>query len=300
VVIVTRANPSGSSTPRCPGAIPVCAGIGLRHVHHQAVLDTPPAVGWLEVHSENYLGGGAPLHYLEAARRDYPLSLHGVGLSLGSDGALDRDHLRRIKALIRRIEPGLVSEHISWSVSGGVHFNDLLPLPYTEEALAVLCDHIAETQDFLGRQILVENPSTYLQFTHSTIPEWEFVAATAERTGCGLLLDVNNIHVSATNHGWDAHRYLATIPPDAVQEIHLAGHAVKDLGDVTLRIDDHGSAVSAEVWTLYAAALRRIGPTPTLIEWDTDIPELAVLVAEAAKADALLSAAAEGHDVAAA
>ena len=283
-----------------PGPIPARAGIGLRHQHYRDVIDSLPTVGWLEVHSENYFGGGRPLAFLEAARAHYPLSLHGVGLSLGTDGPLDRTHLARIKALIARLQPALVSEHVSWSIAGGVYLNDLLPLPYTEEALQVICGHVRETQDFVGRQILVENPSSYLQFVHSTIPEWEFVAEISRRTGCGLLFDVNNVYVSACNHGFDAQAYVEAMPRAAVQEIHLAGHAVRAIGDATLRIDDHGSAVCEAVWQLYAAALRRLGPVPTLIEWDSNVPELPVLVAEAITAERFLAQAAETRDAAAA
>lgn len=272
----------------------------MRHVHYRALVESKPDVGWIEVHSENYFGGGRPLAFLEAARDLYPLSLHGVGLSLGTDGPLDRSHLSRIKALIARVQPALVSEHVSWSVTGGVYLNDLLPLPYTEEALAVICGHVQETQEFLGRQILVENPSSYMQFAHSTIPEWEFVAEICRRTGCGLLLDVNNVYVSACNHGFDAVAYVDAMPSAAVQEIHLAGHALRDLGDRTLRIDDHGSAVCAEVWELYAHALRRLGPVPTLIEWDSNIPDLPVLAAEAVAADRFLARAGTARDAAAA
>jgi uncharacterized protein len=282
------------------GPIPARAGIGLRHQHYRAVVEGKPDVGWLEVHSENYFGGGRPLAFLEAARADYPVSLHGVGLSLGTDGPLDRTHLGRIRALIDRIEPGLVSEHVSWSVTGGVYLNDLLPLPYTEESLAVISAHVRETQDYLGRQILVENPSTYLQFTHSTIPEWEYIAGIVERSGCGLLLDVNNIYVSAGNHGFDARRYLDAVPAATVREIHLAGHSLRDLGKVSLRIDDHGSAVCDGVWQLYAEAVARLGPVPTLIEWDSNLPELPVLVAEAEKADRILGAAREARGAVAA
>jgi uncharacterized protein (UPF0276 family) len=280
--------------------IPARAGIGLRHQHYRALVESRPPVGWLEVHSENYFGGGRPVAFLEAARAHYPLSLHGVGLSLGTDGALDRAHLARIKDLIARLQPDLVSEHVSWSISGGVYLNDLLPLPYTEEALGVICGHVQETQDFLGRRILVENPSTYLQFAHSTMPESEFVAEISRRTGCGLLLDVNNVYVSACNHDFDAYEYIEAMLGEAVQEIHLAGHAVREIGDATLRIDDHGSAVCDAVWQLYAAALRRLGPVPTLIEWDSNVPELPVLVAEAATADRFLAQAAEARDAAAA
>lgn len=269
--------------------IPAKAGIGLRFPHHQAVADTRPPVAWLEVHTENYMGGGTPLRYLETIRRDYPLSLHGVGLSLGSAEELDAAHLERVRRTVERLEPGLVSEHLSWSVVGGTYLADLLPLPMTEEALAVVCRHVEQLQACLKRRILVENPSTYLQFRHSTIPEWEFLARVAERTGCGILCDVNNIFVSACNHGWDASAYLAALPPSAIGEIHLAGHAVRKLEHGrTLRIDDHGSRVASEVWALYAEALARFGPLPTLIEWDTDVPPLEVLIDEAARAAAVL------------
>jgi uncharacterized protein (UPF0276 family) len=271
------------------GPIPAKTGIGLRFPHHQAVADTRPEIAWLEAHTENYMGGGTSLRYLEAIRRDYPISLHGVGLSLGSAGGLDAGHLERVRRTIERLEPGLVSEHLSWSVVGGTYLADLLPLPMTEEALDVVCRHVEQVQAFLKRRILVENPSTYLQFQHSTIPEWEFLAKVAERTGCGILCDVNNIYVSACNHGWDASAYIAALPPAAVGEIHLAGHAVKKLdGGHALRIDDHGSRVAPEVWALYAEALARFGPVPTLIEWDTDVPPLEVLLEEAARAAAVL------------
>ena len=269
--------------------IPAKAGIGLRFPHHQAVADTRPAVAWLEVHTENYMGGGTPLRYLEAIRRDYPLSLHGVGLSLGSAEGLDAAHLECLRRTVERLEPGLVSEHLSWSVVGGTYLADLLPLPMTEEALAVVCRHVEQVQACLKRRILVENPSTYLQFRHSTIPEWELLARVAERTGCGILCDVNNIFVSSWNHGWDASAYLAALPPAAVGEIHLAGHAARQLENGrTLRIDDHGSRVAPEVWALYAAALARFGAVPTLVEWDTAVPPLEVLIDEAARAAALL------------
>ena len=269
-------------------------GIGLRQPHYRAALDTPPPVGWLEVHSENYLGGGAPLRVLETFRRDYPLSLHGVGLSLGTAGPLDRRHLARVADLVARIEPALVSEHLSWSIAGGVYFNDLLPLPYTEEALAVVAGHVAEMQDALRRPILVENPSTYLEYSHSTIGEVEFLAELVRRTGCGLLLDVNNVYVSAGNHGFDAASYLAAVPAAAVGEIHLAGHSTRDIDGTLLRIDDHGSAVAEPVWALYAAVLARLGAVPTLIEWDSVIPPLPILVGEAAKAAGLLAKARRG------
>ena len=275
-------------------SVPAKAGIGLRFQHHQAIVDTRPDIAWLEVHIENYMGGGTPLRYLEDIRRNYPISFHGVGLSLGSAEGIDHAHLERIRGVIDRIEPSLVSEHASWSVVRGTYLADLLPLPMTEEALALVCRHIEQTQAHLRRRILIENPSSYLRFRHSTIPEWEFLAALADRTGCGVLCDVNNIYVSACNHGWDASTYIATLPPGAIGEIHLAGHTVRKLeGGVTLRVDDHGSRVVPEVWSLYTEALARFGPIPTLIEWDTNIPSLEILLDEASRAAALLDRAKE-------
>ena len=271
--------------------IPAKAGIGLRFPHHQAVLDTRPDVAWMEVHTENYMGGGTPLRYLDAIRRDTPISLHGVGLSLGSAEGIDPAHLERIRKVAERIEPGLMSEHIAWNVVGGTYLADLLPLPMTEEALEVVCRHVDQTQSYLRRRILVENPSTYIAFGNSIIPEWEFMAAVAARTGCGILCDVNNICVSAHNHGWDASAYIAALPPDAVGEIHLAGHSIKTLADgSTLRIDDHGSRVSEEVWALYGEAIARFGAVPTLIEWDNDVPPLDVLLHEADHAAGFIAA----------
>ena len=279
--------PAQAQERRIP--IPAKAGIGLRFPHHEAVADTRPEVVWLEAHTENYMGGGTPLRYLEAIRRDYPLSLHGVGLSLGSAEGLDAAHLECVRRAVERLEPGLVSEHLSWSVVDGAYLADLYPLPMTEEALDAVCSHVDQAQAHLKRRLLIENPSTYLRFRHSTVPEWEFLALVAGRTGCGILCDVNNIYVSACNHGWDASAYLAALPPSAIGEIHLAGHAVRMLdGGRTLRIDDHGSRVAPEVWALYAQALARFGPVPTLIEWDTDVPPLEVLLEEAAHAAALL------------
>jgi uncharacterized protein (UPF0276 family) len=265
--------------------IPAKAGIGLRFQHHQAVLDVRPDATWMEVHTENYMGGGTSLRYLDAIRCNLPISLHGVGLSLGSAEDLDPDHLARIKAVAERIEPGLMSEHIAWSVIDGNYLADLLPLPMTEEAFDVVARHVDQMQSFLNRRILVENPSTYITFRHSTIPEWEFMAAVAARTGCGILCDVNNIYVSSQNHGWNASTYLAGLPPAAIGEIHLAGHAVRQLADGrTLRIDDHGSSVIPAVWALYEEALGRFGPVPTLIEWDNNIPPLETLLGEARRA----------------
>lgn len=265
--------------------VPARAGIGLRAQHHTDALETLPSIGWLEVHSENYFVAGGQAHYfLEQFRARYPLSLHGVGLSLGSTDALDYAHLGKLKALIARYQPGLVSEHLCWGSVGGRYLNDLLPLPYTEEALCHMSERICRTQDFLGRQILVENVSNYLQFAQSTIPEWEFVAAVAQATGCGILLDVNNIYVNAVNYSFDHRIYLQAIPVEAVQEIHLAGF--ESNGECL--IDTHGKPVCDAVWMLYREALARFGNVPTLIEWDTDIPELPVLLEEARKADAIL------------
>lgn len=270
------------------GSVPVAAGIGLRFQHHRDVLDTRPDVAWLEVHTENYLSA-ASIGTLEAVRQHYPVALHGVGLSLGSAEGLDAAHLARVGDLVRRVEPGLVSEHLSWSAVGGTHLADLLPLPMTEEALDVVCRHVEQTQDALQRRILVENPSTYLRYRHSTIAEWDFLAAVAQRTGCGILCDVNNVYVSAFNHGWDAAAYLQALPAQAVGEIHLAGHTLKELeGGGAVRIDDHGARVAPDVWALYALALARFGAVPTLIEWDTDVPPLDVLLDEAAHAAVLL------------
>ncbi len=269
--------------------LPSRAGIGLRAQHVGELLATRPAVPWLEVHPENYMSGGAALASLEAVRREYPVSLHGVGLSLGTAGEIDARHLIRVKSLVDHIEPCLVSEHLSWSTAGGVYLNHLLPLPYTEETLAVVAGHIHEVQDALGRRILIENPSSYLRFRHSSMAEPHFLAELARRTGCGLLCDVNNIYVSARNLGLDAASYLDALPAHGIGEIHLAGHAENDADGRVILIDDHGSPVAAPVWNLYERALERFGPVPTLIEWDTDIPELAVLLAEAGIADRMLN-----------
>ncbi len=271
------------------GPIPARAGIGLRGPHYQALLDDRPDIGWLEAHSENFFGaGGAPRHYLERARALYPLSLHGVGLSLGSTDPLDQDHLKNLKRLIEDFEPALVSEHLSWSSFDSVHFNDLLPLPYTEEALRHFAVRVMQTQETLGRQILIENPSSYLSYTHSTIPEAEFLVAVAHASDCGILLDVNNIHVSARNHGLDEEDYIHAVPPDRIQEIHLAGFSVNSYPEGEIAIDDHGSAISDRVWELLDMALDHCGPVPTLVEWDSNIPSLSVLVGEAQKAQARL------------
>jgi uncharacterized protein (UPF0276 family) len=252
------------------------------------VLAEAPPVGWFEAHSENYFAaGGGRIDHLERIRARYPLSLHGVGLSLGSVDPLDMTHLSALRSAVRRFEPGLVSEHLSWSSAGGIFANDLLPLPYTDEALRHIAGRIAAVQDFLGRQILIENVSSYLEYADSRMPEWEFLAAVAAESGCGVLLDLNNIHVAARNHGFDPLRYLNAIPRRLVQELHLAGHDAAPFAGGELLIDTHSCAVCPAVWDLYRAALARFGAVPTLIEWDSEIPALEVLVAEAAKADAV-------------
>lgn len=263
------------------------AGIGLRPPHYQAILAQQPAVSFLEVHSENFFGdGGQPLKYLARFREDYPISTHGVGLSLGSTDPLDGDHLKKLKRLVDRIDPVLVSEHLCWVGVNGRFLNDLLPLPYTAESLEHVVRRVGEVQDFIKRPILIENISSYLEFVESTIPEWEFVRDVASRAGCQILLDVNNIHVNAVNHDFDAFTYLDTIAPGSVGEIHLAGF--QDTGEVL--IDTHGSTVCDEVWRLYKYAVQRFGNVPTLIEWDTDIPELSILLGEAEKANRILEA----------
>ncbi len=280
------ASPPGGNA----GPLLAVAGIGLRHPHHRALLESERCTGWLEAHAENYMSGGWSAHVLDRLRRTYPISLHGVGLSLGGSGRLDDDHLGRLKQLVQRIEPALVSEHVAWTGQGGLYLNDLLPLPWTEEALATLVAHIDQAQTELGRSILIENPSSYLAFHHAEMSEPEFLVEACRRAGCRLLLDVNNVYVSARNLGFDAAAYLGGIPGELVGEIHLAGHSRQEVEGIELRIDDHGSPVIAEVWALYRATLARIGPRPTLIEWDSEIPPLNVLLEESAKADRLLIA----------
>jgi uncharacterized protein (UPF0276 family) len=278
-----------ASNDRVPGLIAALSGIGLRFPHHKAVIEQRPRVSWFEIHTENYMGGGAPLRHLETIRRDYPVSLHGVGLSLGCADGLDAAHLDRIVRLADRMDPGLVSEHLSWSISDGHYLGDLLPLPLTEEAIDIVCCNIDRFQNALRRQILVENPSSYLRYHHSTIPENEFLVTVARRTGCGILCDVNNIFVSASNLGWNAQSYLSALPPAMVKELHLGGHAVKPLAEgAVLRIDDHGSHVNPAVWDLFRATVQHFGPLPTLIEWDTNIPPLETLIEQADLASAIL------------
>jgi uncharacterized protein len=274
-----------ASSGRGLGSIPAGVGIGLRSPHVPEVLATRPALPWLEVHPENYLGGGPAVRALEAVRRDYPLSFHAVGLSVGSADGVDRRHLDRIKALVDRFEPALVSEHLAWSQAGGAYFDHLLPLPYTKESLRAVCRSVDTVQTTLGRRVLLENPSAYLRFAVSTIPEPEFLTEVVWQTGCGLLCDVNNVHVSAHNLGLDPVAYLDALPAAAVSEIHLAGHSANDADGQTLLIDDHSSPVAPPVWALYEHALRRFGPVPTLVEWDTEIPAFEILLLEARRAD---------------
>jgi uncharacterized protein (UPF0276 family) len=264
-------------------------GVGLRAPHLAEVRRTHPAVPWFEVHAENYMGGGPAVRALAQIRQDYPMALHGVGLSLGSADGLNAQHLTRLKRLVDWLEPALVSEHLAWSIAGGVYLNHLLPLPYTEETLEIVCRHVEATQTVLGRRLLIENPSNYLRFAVSSIPEPEFLAEVVRRTDCGLLCDVNNIYVTSQNFGQNPVAYLEQLPPDAVKEIHLAGHTVNDADGQAILIDDHGSPVSEAVWKLFALAVVRFGPVPTLVEWDTNIPELAVLIGEASKAERILA-----------
>ncbi len=275
-----------------PVDIPARAGVGLKAQHYDTIVAERPDVGWFEVHAENYMGaGGAPHHYLEAIRRDYPLSLHGVGLSIGGEGPLDAAHLARLKALNERYQPGLVSEHLAWSSHGGVFFNDLLPLPYTAEAAARVGAHVERLQEVLGRQILLENPATYVTFESSEMSEIDFLLAVVQRSGCGLLLDVNNVLVSATNQGYAAEDYIDAFPLSAVGEIHLGGHARdRDDAGATLLIDAHDRAIDDLVWTLYARTIARGGPLPSLIEWDNAVPDWATLFAEARRADRVMTA----------
>lgn len=262
--------------------LPLTAGIGLRAPHVAQIVEQRPAVGFLEVHTENYFGGGARLKTLERLRETYPLSFHGVGLSLGRAYGLDRDHLRQVAALVKRFDPILVSEHLSWSAYSHVAVPDLLPVPLTCEALEVFVQHVEHFQEMTGRQVVIENPSNYVAFDGLDFDEPEFLSLLAQRTGCGLLLDLNNIFVSAHNLGRDPVAYLDGIrDAQSVRQYHLAGH----IRSGELLLDNHGTGVCPEVWSLYDRALQKFGPRPTLIEWDSDIPPLDVLLAEAARAD---------------
>ncbi|MEW6257462.1 MAG: DUF692 domain-containing protein [Pseudomonadota bacterium] len=280
-----------SATLRSP-RLPARAGLGLKAQHYDQILDQRPDIGFFEVHAENYMGAGGPPHrHLEAIAALYPLSLHGVGLSIGAARPLDRSHLKRLADLIARYRPHSFSEHLAWSTHDSGFLNDLLPLPYTSETLARVCAHVDETQQVLGYRLLLENPSTYVLFEDSTIEEIDFLAAIAARTGCGLLLDVNNVMVSCVNHALDPFTYINRFPMDLVGEIHLAGYdEAVDAAGARFLIDAHGTRVAGDVVALYAHALARSGPVATLIEWDNDVPAFDVLEAEARQADALIAA----------
>lgn len=272
--------------------IPARAGVGLKAEHYQDILEGKPDIGWFEVHPENYMGaGGPPHHYLTKVREQYPVSLHGVGLSIGSDAPLNKDHLDRLKALEQRYQPGLMSEHLAWSSHDENYYNDLLPVPYTEETLTRVVDHIDEFQAHIGRQILLENPSTYVQFEQTDMSEIDFLKEIVARSGCGLLLDVNNVYVSATNHAYDPVDYIEAFPIEHVGEIHLGGHSTdEDDAGFEILVDSHGAAVTDPVWKLYTRAIKRAGSVPTLIEWDNDIPEWKILFAEATRAEEIMAA----------
>lgn len=273
-------------------ALPKAGGVGLKPEHFRTILDTRPAIGFFEVHAENYMVAGGPFHhYLERIRADYPLSIHGVGLSIGGAQPLDELHLDRLAVLLDRYQPESFSEHLAWSSHNDIFFNDLLPAPYHTGTLALVCEHIDRVQERLGRRMLLENPSTYVEFDASTLPEEDFISEVVKRTGCGLLLDVNNVYVSCVNHGRSSSAYLRALPLAATGEIHLAGFAedVDAAGD-RLLIDSHGASVANDVWDLYAEALGYVGPMATLIERDNDIPTFAVLHAEARDAEALMAA----------
>jgi len=275
---------------KCGRPIPEITGIGLREPHMADFFAADLPASWVEVHSENYMVPGGPrLAHLERVRRDRPVSCHGVGLSLGSAEGVDLAHLDRLRSLLDWVEPGLVSDHLSWSVVDGNYLNDLLALAYTEESLDLTRRNVETVQEVIGRPLLIENPSSYLAFTASDIPEPEFLSELTRRTGCGILLDVNNVYVSSRNLGFDPYRYLDAIPPATVGQYHLAGHAEVEIGAERLLIDDHGSRVCEAVWRLFDYALARIGPRPTLIEWDTRLPELPVLLEEARLGDLALT-----------
>jgi uncharacterized protein len=270
--------------------LPQKAGLGFKPEHFHGLMAKAGAVEFLEVHAENYMGGGgAPHAMLTTLRTDHALSIHGVGLSIGGADGLNPDHLARLRSLMDRYQPESFSEHLAWSSHGAEWLNDLLPLPYTDETLATICAHIDQVQTYLGRRMLLENPATYVTFAASTWSETDFLTEIVRRTGCGLLLDVNNVFVSATNHRFDARAYLAAFPLSAVGEIHLAGHDTEDLPSGPLLIDSHGAPVADPVWALYAEVLGRTGPLPTLIEWDNDVPTLDVLLAEVGRATTLLN-----------
>ena len=270
--------------------VPGRGGVGLKAPHYKQILEERPDLGFFEVHAENYMGyGGPPLRYLEAICEHYPLSLHGVGLSIGAARDLDIEHLRRLRVLIDRYQPGHFSEHLAWSTHDTGFLNDLLPVPYTAETLRNVVSHIVQVQDALGVQMLLENPTTYLAFVESTYAETDFIAEVAKRTGCGLLLDVNNVFISATNQQWNAHAYIDAFPLKHVKEIHLAGFTPEqDEKGRPLLIDTHNRPVDQDVWSLYEYVTLRTGPVATLIEWDSDVPSLEELLTEARRAEAIM------------
>jgi uncharacterized protein (UPF0276 family) len=270
------------SSDKLKGKVIQGVGVGLRSSHYQEIFDTKPDIPWFELLSDNYMSdGGLPILRAEKIREDYPITLHGVGMSLASADPLNLDYLSKLKKLAQRLQPAYVSDHLAWVSIGGKHTHDLLPFPYTEATLKHVSDRINQVQDFLGREILVENPSSYLAFNATNMTEWDFIAGIAQSTSCNLLLDLNNIYVSAVNHHFDPYEYLQAIPIDRVKEIHLAGYEEMD----NYLFDTHGNEVHPPVWDLYAAALQRFGKVPTLIEWDTDIPDLMTLRNEAFKAE---------------
>lgn len=279
-----RFNPGNASTPLYE------AGIGLRAPHYKEIIDTKPDLGWIEVHPENYFGGGIHRHYLSQARELYPLSLHAVGLSLGSDTPVSEDHMHQMKELIDIYEPFQVSDHASWSASGNAHLNDLLPLPYTHETVQKLCDNIDRVQTYFKRSILLENPSSYIAYEMNDMSEAEFMNTIADRTGCGVLLDINNIFVQSQNHNFNPFEYMDTINADHVQEMHLAGHIEREFDGGSILVDTHNQPVCTDVWDLYKYAITKIGPIHTLIEWDADLPDLNVLLDEANKAQDIITA----------
>jgi uncharacterized protein len=285
---------TGASTHdfRVRATVPSRAGVGLKAEHWRTITQTRPDIGWFEIHAENYMGaGGQPHHFLSNIRKDYPISLHGVGLSVGSAGPLDAAHLGRLRALADRYQPGLFSEHLAWSTHDGAYLNDLLPVPYDDETLNRVVDHIDQIQDVMARPMLLENPSTYVRFDRSDMSELDFLRAIVARTGCGLLLDVNNVFVSATNHAYDPVAYIDAFPVEHLGEVHLGGHADSaDEAGAPLLIDAHDRPVADPVWLLYRRLIQRTGPVPTLIEWDNDVPAWPELMAEAERADAIMTA----------
>lgn len=262
---------------------PTNIGVGLRKPHYRIISESKPNLQFLEVHSENYFGFGPEIDLLKEIAKTYPISLHGVGLSLGSADGIQLSHLKLLKRLVDIMKPEYVSDHVSWSLTGNAHLNDLLPLPYNNESLAVVCDNVNQTQDFLARQIFIENPSTYMSFKDD-MPEQEFIMKIVESCDCKVLLDVNNIYVNSKNHNFDAYKYIASFSEDVVGEIHLAGHSVQEFEGKEIRIDTHDSLIIDDVWSLYEFAIKHLGRKPTLIEWDQNIPEFQVLYSEAKKA----------------